>query len=58
MLNYGQYAQEKGIDFDWEVLYIETKADRIFKEIFYIPSILMLALVAWLQLRRRRSVQS
>ena len=57
MLNFGQYAQEKGIDFDWEVLYIETKADRIPKEVFYIPSIILLVLVAWLQIRRRPKVQ-
>ncbi|MCY4101547.1 MAG: DUF3394 domain-containing protein, partial [Rhodobacteraceae bacterium] len=57
MLNFGQYAQEKGIDFDWEVLYIETEADRIPKETFYIPAVLLLALIVWLQLRRRRLVQ-
>ncbi|MYE36883.1 MAG: TRAP transporter permease [Rhodobacteraceae bacterium] len=57
MLNFGQYAQEKGIDFDWEVLYIETEADRIPKETFYIPAVLLLGLITWLQLRRRRLVQ-
>ncbi|MYJ87188.1 MAG: DUF3394 domain-containing protein, partial [Rhodobacteraceae bacterium] len=57
MLNFGQYAQEKGIDFDWEVLYIETEAERIPKETFYIPAVLLLALITWLQLRRRRLVQ-
>lgn len=53
MLNFGQYAQERGIDFDLEVLFIETEADRMPKEVFYLPAILLLVLVSWLQLRRR-----
>ena len=32
---------------------IRTEKDRIFKEIFYIPALLLLGLVYWMQSRRR-----
>ncbi|MCY4541863.1 MAG: TRAP transporter permease [Rhodobacteraceae bacterium] len=52
MVNFGQYAQEKGVDFDWEVQFIEVPASRMPKEVFYIPALLLLALVCFLQGRR------
>lgn len=51
---FGQYAQKQGIDFDWEVTRVEVQADRMPKELFYIPALLLLALVCWLQLGRER----
>ena len=57
LLNFGQYAQGKGIDFDWEVLYIEVQADRLPKEVFYIPALLLLGLIGWLQLNRTRKLK-
>ena len=51
---FGQYAQKKGVDFDWEVLRVEQDADRPPKELFFIPALLLLAFVAWLQLGRVR----
>jgi TRAP transporter 4TM/12TM fusion protein len=58
MVNFGGYAQQKGIDFDWVVDRIELPADRVVKEVFYIPALLLLALVAWLQLGRARRVMT
>ena len=55
---FGQYAAEKGIDFDWEVLRVEDPAERLPKEIFYIPALLLLALIAWLQLGRARKLEA
>lgn len=47
--------REFGVDFDWEILYVERIADRPPKQIMFIPALLLLALVAWLQLGRRRN---
>lgn len=55
---FGQFSQKRGIDFDWELLYIETPADRIAKEVFYIPALLLLALIAWLQLGRAKKLDA
>ena len=57
-LEFGGELQQRGIDFDWEVLAVEDEADRMPKELFYIPALALLALVMWLQLgRARRHVQ-
>ena len=53
-LNFGGPAEQLGIDFDWEVASIEVEADRMPKEIFYIPALLLLGLVVVLQRRRHR----
>ncbi len=55
---FGQYAQEKGVDFDWEVVYIEQEAERIPKEVFYLPALALLGLVCWLQLGRKRKLEA
>ncbi len=55
---FGQYAQKKGVDFDWEVLRIEVDAERLPKEIFYIPALLLLGLVIMLQLGRVRKAET
>lgn len=53
-VEFGKFAQKKGVDFDWEVTKLESPADRPPKELFYIPAILLLVLVCFLQLRRRK----
>ncbi len=53
---FGGFAQEKGIDFDWVVQRVEVKADRLPKELFYIPALALLALISWLQLGRARKL--
>lgn len=57
-ISFGKFAQKKGVDFDWEVVTIEQPADRIMKEVFYIPALALLALISWLQLGRARKTQA
>jgi TRAP transporter 4TM/12TM fusion protein len=49
---FGSAAQDIGIDFDWEIVTLETAADRPPKQLMFIPALLLLAGVAWLQRRR------
>ncbi len=51
---FGKIAQEKGLDFDWQVLNVEVPAERPMKEWFYIPALLLLALIWLLQKGRVR----
>ncbi len=52
-LNFGGPAEQLGIDFDWEIVELEVAADRLPKELFYIPAFLLLAAVYLLQMRRK-----
>ncbi|MGQ4809752.1 hypothetical protein NKDENANG_03179 [Candidatus Entotheonellaceae bacterium PAL068K] len=52
---FGSTAQQQHIDFDWELQSIEIPAERPPKEFFYLPALLLLGLIFWLQLRRRKS---
>ncbi|PRY20961.1 TRAP transporter 4TM/12TM fusion protein [Aliiruegeria haliotis] len=52
-LGFGGPAEQLKIDFDWEVVEIEVPADRPPQEIFYIPALLLLGGVAFLQRRRK-----
>jgi hypothetical protein len=54
-LDFGGPAEQLGIDFDWEVVELDVKADRPPKELFYIPALLLLLLVWLLQMRRKRA---
>lgn len=54
-LDFGGTAQQLGIDFDWELAGLDIKADRMPKEVFYLPAFLLLTLVYMLQARRRRN---
>ena len=49
---FGKVAQDKGVDLDWEVLKVEVPAERIWKEVFYIPALLLLAFI-WFQQKGR-----
>ena len=53
-LNFGGPAEQLGIDFDWEVVELEVASDRMPKEIFYIPALLLVGAVYLLQMGRRR----
>ena len=53
-LTFGGNSEQLGIDFDWEVAEFEVAADRPPKEIFYIPALMLVGLIAFLQNRRRR----
>ncbi|PSL20052.1 TRAP transporter permease [Shimia abyssi] len=53
-LNFGGPSEQLGIDFDWELVELEIPADRMPKEIFYIPALLLLGFVYLLQMGRKR----
>ena len=44
--------KEQGVDLDWEVTRLDIPTDRLPKEIFFIPALLLLALIIFLQRRR------
>jgi len=52
-VTFGSPAEKAKLDFDWEITSVETPASRMPKEVFYIPALLLLALVWFLQRRRR-----
>ena len=47
-------AQAVGLDFDWEIVDLQLKADRPPKQLMFIPALMLLGLIAWMQLRRRQ----
>ncbi len=53
-LNFGGPSEQLGIDFDWELAELEVAADRMPKELFYIPALLLLGLVFLMQMGRKR----
>ncbi len=57
-VDFGKFAQQKGVDFDWEVVHVEKEADRMPKELFYIPALALLGLIMWLQLGRARKLET
>ena len=48
-------AAKAKLDFDWEITRIELPSERMPKQIFYIPAALLLALIWFVQRRRRPS---
>jgi len=50
---FGSAAQEAGLDFDWQILNIQTEAERPPKQLMFIPAILLLLLVGFVQRSRR-----
>ena len=53
---FGSSAQSAGIDFDYEITLIEVNADRPPKQWMFLPAILLLGLVWFLQKRRQSAV--
>ncbi len=54
---FGSAAQNVGFDFDWEIVNLQLEAERPPKQLMFIPAILLLALIAWSQRRRRPARQ-
>jgi hypothetical protein len=52
-LGFGSPAEQAGIDFDWQISVVMTPADRMPKEVFFIPAIGLLVLVYLMQRARR-----
>ena len=53
-LDFGGPSEQLGIDFDWELVELDVAADRMPKEVFFIPALLLVGVVYLLQIRRRR----
>lgn len=53
-VSFGGAAEQLGIDFDWEVVELDVATVRLPKELFYIPAFLLVAVVIWLQVGRKR----
>ncbi|WP_420405624.1 TRAP transporter permease [Nisaea sp.] len=52
-LGFDSPAEKAGIDFDWEIIQVMTPADRMPKEVFFLPAIGLLVLIYFLQRARR-----
>lgn len=57
MVEFGSPAEAAGVDFDWEISSVVTKADRPMKEWVFIPALLILFGLAFNQKRRARKEQ-
>ncbi|MCV6613194.1 MAG: TRAP transporter permease [Amphritea sp.] len=55
---FGSTAEKSGVDFGWQITGIEKASDRPPKELVFIPALSVLAFIAWLQRRRRKSLGS
>ena len=51
--DYGSIAQKKGLDFGWEILYLERLSARPAKELFFIPALALLLIIIRIQKRRK-----
>ncbi|MCP3971756.1 MAG: TRAP transporter permease [Rhodobacteraceae bacterium] len=57
-LNFGGPSEQLGIDFDWELVELEVAADRMPKELFYFPALLLVGGIYLLQMGRKRKTES
>ena len=57
LLAFGGVAEQMGIDFDWAVTGIEVENNRVPKEIFFVPALVVLSLIALIQRGRIRREQ-
>jgi len=55
-ITFGSPAEQAKLDFDWEITAIEVPAERIPKQIFYLPAVALLVGVYLLQRRRKRDL--
>ncbi|MGF1626211.1 MAG: TRAP transporter permease [Alphaproteobacteria bacterium] len=58
MLTFGGAAEQQGVDFDWRILRVELAADQPPKQLFFIPALLLLGVIIWLQRLRLRQARS
>jgi TRAP transporter 4TM/12TM fusion protein len=56
MIGFGSAAQRAGLDFDFEITSVLQQNDRPPKELMWIPALLLLGGITWLQ--RRRSAET
>lgn len=54
-VNFGSDAEKAGLSFGWTIDEVQIPTQRPPKELMFIPALLLLALLAFLQLRRRAS---
>lgn len=52
-VNYGSIAEKAGISFGWTINKIQVQKDRPRKELMFIPALILLALLAYGQFRRK-----
>ncbi len=53
-VEFGSYAEKQKIDFDWELREVLVPAERMPKEVFYLPALLLLGLIIFMQRNRQR----
>ena len=53
-VQFGSPAEKQGIDFDWQILEVQIRADRMPKEWFILPAFMVLCGISFLQIRRKR----
>ncbi len=51
-ISFGGPAEQQCVDFDWELTSIKVENERMPKEVFYIPALLVLGLIVLVQRRR------
>jgi len=54
MIGFASPAEKAGLDFDFEITGVLRPNDRLPPEVVWLPTLLLLAGVTWLQLQRRR----
>jgi hypothetical protein len=52
-VDFGSAAERHGLDFGMQITSVLVPADRWPKELMFIPALMLLGLIAWLQIRRR-----
>ena len=55
---FGSTAERQKIDFDFEIVGIQVKADRPPKQLFYIPALVLFGFIFMFQRRRQQQQQS
>ena len=55
-ISFGSPAEQAKLDFDWEITAIVVPAERMPKQLFYLPAFILLALLFFLQRRRQTTV--
>ncbi|MEN8197935.1 MAG: DUF3394 domain-containing protein, partial [Pseudomonadota bacterium] len=50
---FGTAAEKAGVDFDWEIVDVRAEADQPPKQLFFIPGLVLFALIVILQRRRK-----